>query len=248
MEACPSTFALDDREIHGGPADEGAADPMTAHIAACPQCQARTAERRRLRERFERQVSDPLWARIAAAPRRRAWRLPALFASTAAVGLAAAVIAIARPAGPDIRVKGQASVEMLGRRDGQVFSFAPGVTARPGDELQISVRAARPTERFVLVGSVDGTGRFSPFYPSTPDGHSVPVPTGGQPLAPPIVLDNGPGPERILVVLSSAPVSVTALAPLAERAAGAGALAIPGVEGATVRWLVLPKSPAAGAP
>src|SRR6478735_2033407 len=114
MEACPSTFALDDREIHGGQSHDG--DPVAAHAAACPRCQARIAERQRLRERFERQVSAPLWARIRAAPPARRWKLPALFASTAAAGLAAAVIAIvATPRGPDVRVKGQASVEILGR-------------------------------------------------------------------------------------------------------------------------------------
>jgi hypothetical protein len=248
MEACPSTFALDDREIHG----EKPAAATAGHAASCPRCQARIAARERLRDRFESQVSGPLWARVVAARRPRAWKLPAFLASTAAAaGLTAVLIAMAGPAGgPDVRVKGQAAVEILGRRQGHVFSFEPGIAARPGDELQISVRAARPDERHVLVGSVDGTGRFSPFYPSALEGRSLPIPGGGQPLAPPIVLDDGPGPERILVVLSAEPLSAREVAGLAERAAasGGGDLAIPGVARATVRWLVLPKSATAESP
>ena len=76
----------------------------------------------------------------------------------------------------------------------------------------MTVAAAHPDQRYVTVGSVDGTGRFSPFYPANLDGHSVTLPALGQPLGPPIVLDAAPGPERIVVVRSARPLSVAAVA------------------------------------
>jgi hypothetical protein len=247
MQACPSTFALDDMESRGVAPD----DRTARHVDTCARCRERAAGRARLRQRFERDVRAPLWARITAAPPSPAWRSPLWFACAAAAGLAAVLIAIAGPARERYTgAKGQATVEVLGRRQGQVFAFEAGTAARPGDELQFSVRASRSDERYVLIGSVDGTGRFSPFYPSALDGRSVPVPRRGEPLAPPIVLDGGPGPERILVALSAEPLSVRALAPLAERGAAAGesSLAVPGAGPVTVRWFVLPKILGSGAP
>jgi hypothetical protein len=94
----------------------------------------------------------------------------------------------------------------------------------------------------VLVGSVDGTGTFSPFYPSSLDARSVPLPPPGQPLTPPIVLDAAPGPERLVVVRSARPLSAGAVARAAAAAAASHeAFAVPEDPTASVHWLDVPK-------
>ena len=228
-DTCPSELALDDAELHGGEA----AARVAAHVAGCARCQARGAERRRLSQRFEEAYARPAWAQVATAAQSRrrwaglrGWRWLAL-ASPLAVA-AAFVIARVADLHPPAResayrgTKGTLAVEMSARRAGLVFAVEQGTPVRPGDELQLTVRSAA-SARYVLVGSVDGTGRFSPFYPATDAGESVALPPHGQPLAPPIVLDAAPGPERILVLTSARPLTVQAVRPLAEAAAASTA-------------------------
>jgi hypothetical protein len=143
--------------------------------------------------------------------------------------------------------KGALAVELTARRAGRTFAVDGATPVRPGDQLQLTVRAAAASARYVLVGSVDGSGRFSPFYPATDSGASVTLPPPNQPLAPPIVLDAAPGPERILVVTSLVPVTVPAVRSLAESAAAAAALApIHAVQGVPVTstWLTVAKEAA----
>jgi hypothetical protein len=99
----------------------------------------------------------------------------------------------------------------------------------------------------VLVGSVDGTGRFSPFYPGALGDRSIELPPSGDPLAPPVVLDGAPGPERIVVVVSGAPLPVAAVARWAEQTADhpdPPVPEIPGTAGARViaHWITLSKA------
>jgi len=238
MEACPSRFALDDAEIHGGAAKTSVA----RHLEACDRCRARSAERDQLGRRFDDALAAPLWNRVDGVRRgsRRRWWWGLAVPAFAAM---AAVVLLARPSDGYRATKGDLTVEVAGRRAGAVFAVDAATEVSPGDELQFTVRSARATtERYVLVGSVDGTGRFSPFYPGSLDGESVPVPAGGAPLAPPVVLDDAPGPERVVVVLSERPLAARALAPLIEARAAAsdGASALGGGETA-VRWIVLGK-------
>lgn len=238
MNACPSTFALDDAEIHGG----ALTDAVARHLADCDRCRARNAQRDRLAHRFDGALAAPLWSRVDGARHRSRRRWWWGLAAPALAGLAAIVL-LARPGTSYRATKGDVTVEVAGRRAGAVFAVDGVTEVSPGDELQFTVRSARATtEPYVLVGSVDGTGRFSPFYPGSLEGGSVPLPSGGAPLAPPVVLDEAPGPERIVVVLSERPLDVRTLAPLVEARAAAsdlnGAL---GAGETSVRWIVLGK-------
>ena len=213
MDACPSSFAWDDHDIHGTPFPEAVA----RHVDGCPRCRVAAERREASRQVFAARVAWPLRQRLATAPRRR-WTLwpTSLIVAAAAAASLFAVIQLRRPdAGPYIGAKGDVAIELAGRRGGRVFPVDSDTIAEPGDELELTVRAAAGSP-YVLVGSVDGTGWFSPFYPTTLDGHSLPVPAGGRPLEPPIVLDDAPGPERIVIVLSTAPVTVRDVAPWAE--------------------------------
>ncbi|HVT08360.1 MAG TPA: hypothetical protein VHO67_12955 [Polyangia bacterium] len=250
MDACPSSFAWDDNEIHGTPLPEAVA----RHVGACPRCR-RTAERRETsRQIFATRIAAPLRQRLVAArPRRRwtlggaRWRVPAIVGAMAVVGLFA-VVRLRQGDGGDVAsyvgAKGDVAIQLAGRRAGRVFLFEGETTAQPGDELELTVRGA---SRYVLVGSVDGTGRFSPFYPASLEGRSLALPADGRPLEPPVQLDDAPGPERIVVVLSRAPLAARDVARWAESAArrpGEPAPPIPGAPAATVRWLTLRKGSA----
>jgi hypothetical protein len=241
MDACPSTFALDDAELHGGP---GAA-VVARHLDSCDRCQARRARRTALGRHFDAALREPLWHRIDAARRHRPWwRRLGLAGPVLAVAAAVVVVATGHRDTHQGRyrgTKGDLAIEVAGRRAGAVFAVDSSTEVRPGDELQLTVRAARAAGGgFVLAGSVDGTGKFSSFYPASLDGHSMPLPPPGTPLEPPVVLDDAPGPERIVVVLSERPIEARVLAPLVETSPSNLAAVLGGGQ-VTVRWIVLAK-------
>ena len=119
---------------------------------------------------------------------------------------------------------------------------ADGGALAPGDELRFRPQAAPDDARYLLVGSVDGTGRYTPFYPEQPAGLSVPLPPAGEILPGGIRIDGAPGPERLLTVWSSKSIAVAAVAPVAETAATHldRIAEIAGVP-VTSHWQVLPK-------
>jgi hypothetical protein len=252
-DTCPSAFALDDRQIHGAATQQGLGDSIGRHLAGCPRCAARLTTRDALDERFHAQFRDPLWQRVRTAPPRSWWRVGVLAPALAMVA-AVAVLRVSAPSQPPARrppeigkdyrgAKGVPGIRVDGRRDGRVFAFDGATPARPRDEMQLTVAPARPEQRYVLVGSVDGTGRFSPFYPASLDGHSVALPAAGQPLLPPIVLDAAPGPERLIIVRSVRPLAVAVVAARAEQAAARlERFAVPGDDAAAdVQWVTLQK-------
>ena len=241
MNPCPSTFALDDAEIHGGPA----AAAIVRHLEACERCQRRDARRDALGQRFSEALGPALSRRLDVARRerpRRRWRQYGLGASLLA-GAAAVVVVAARRPEAYRATKGDLTVAIAARRGGAVFAVDPATEVGSGDELQFTVRDARAgAGRYVLVGSVDGTGKFSAFYPASVEGRSVPLPPAGAPLSPPVVLDDAPGPERIVVVVSDRPVEGRVLAPLVESGlSGAGLAAALGGGETTTRSIVLAK-------
>lgn len=252
MNRCPSEFVLDDRRIHGR-----AAPATESHIGDCPACGARIAERGADARRFEA-LAAPTWTRIVAEAgarrRRRRMALPVALAGIAAA--AAAVVVVVRPAA-DTRVtpKGSALVEIVCRRAGETFAIGPGDEVAPGDALRFRPLPAWSGARYIQIGSVDGTGAYAPFYPSSDDGVSVPLPPRGEPLAGSIRLDAAPGPERLFVVLSAEPIATrdvarTAVAHAAQQQVGRQDRIeridrIDRIEAVTVTtdWIVLPKHP-----
>jgi hypothetical protein len=243
MQLCPSDFKLDDLDIHGG-----AVPPeIAAHLASCAHCSARRAARAALRAEFHAEVATDLWRAIqrrqAAVPGRR-WRLwmgmPVLAAA------AATILLIAWPGQkPGIYTgpKGGPSLEVFCRRADQTFRLEPGQPLVPGDELRFLPQAAPPQARYILIGSVDGGGRYTPFYPSHANDQSVPLPPQGEALPGGIRIDDAPGPERLLVILSLRPISVASAASIAEaQAARLGPIHDIAGEEVTSTWQVLPKS------
>jgi hypothetical protein len=249
MKPCPSDFSLDDLEIHGG----GASPELAAHVAGCDRCRTRGAARVARQEEFRAEMSPAVWraieGRIPSRPWwRRRWVMPALTATVvAAVLLVAHLDPDAGNRGSYVGTKGAPSVEIICRRGAETASLAPGAAVAPGDELRFRPLASPPDARYLMIGSVDGSGRFAPFYPARADGESVALPPAGAPLPGGIRIDATPGPERLVVLWSAAPVSAAAVAPVAEAAAErlAPILEIAGVA-VTSAWQLLPKDALAG--
>lgn len=244
MSGCLSEFTLDDREVHG--ATDPAAD---AHLEACASCRARLAERRARAAEFESSWATPTWTRIAVAGRARrpGWRrwftFAFPFASLAAVATVWWTVAPPRPPGAvGPTPKGRALAEIVCRRGDRTFVVGPGDEVAPGDALRFRPLPIWSEARYVQVGSVDGTGTYAPFYPPGDDGASVPLPAPGTALEGSIRLDDAPGPERLFVVLSTAPLPAreVARAALAHASRGEDVDRIGGARVLTT-WIVLPK-------
>jgi hypothetical protein len=251
MNRCLSEFALDDREIHGR-----ASPALEAHVAACASCRARLTERAARVVEFEAELAAPTWTRISAqrGAQRRRLTGPGLF--LAALGTAAASVAVFIGMGSGHRAaslgptpKGNAPVEIVCRRGAQTFVIGPGEAVAPGDALRFLPLPIWSEARYIQVGSVDGTGSYVPFYPPADDGLSIALPTRGVPLEGSIRLDDAPGPERLLVVLSAIPLAARDVA-RAAVANAAGADRIDRIGGVKVvsAWIVLPKRGAGAVP
>jgi hypothetical protein len=242
MSGCLSELALDDRELHGA-TDPGA----DAHIASCASCQARLETRRARVVEFQATWQGPTWSRIEAearaGARRRRWGRAWLLA-VPGLAIASVLLFVSPRPPPAVRgptAKGSALVEIVCRREGQVFPIGPADEVVAGDALRFRP-LPRAGARFIQVGSIDGTGAYAPFYPPDAAGVSVPLPPAGAPLDGSIRLDDAPGPERLFVVLSSAPLPVrdVARAALAGAANGDRVDQLAGVAVSSA-WIVLPK-------
>jgi hypothetical protein len=264
MSACPSDLAIDHAELHGG---DSAVDE---HLRDCAACQVRHRERTAAVALFEEAIAKPTWSRIAAtrAASRSRERWPIGWALGGAGGCAVAimlVVIVARPNwGPALGLtptavspssapheasadgyvgaKGWAATDVICRRGDRVFVLGSHDIVAPGDELRFRPRAQGPEARFIQIGAVDGTGTYTPFYPGNTGASSVGLPPVGEALAGSIRLDDAPGPERVLVVVSATSLAVSDVGRIAEARAS-DAKAIDTIGGVPVRsgWIVLAK-------
>jgi hypothetical protein len=244
---CPSDFSLDDLELHGP------ATTLAAHLAGCARCATRRQQRASLAAEFRNTAADAVWAavqlRTAPGARRRSVKL-GLLALAAAAGLVLVAGLSLRPPVRDrevesvayVGIKGRPGLDIVCRRQTRTFRLEPGQPLQPGDELRFRAVGTPPDARYLVLGSVDGTGRFAPFYPNDMGQPSVPLPPPEQALPGGVTIDEAPGPERLLLVVSDRPVSARAVARAAEAGAATGRFPaiIDGVAVAS-RWLPLPK-------
>jgi len=198
---CPSSFALDAFRLglDSTPAD---------HVKGCPRCGARLAAQEQLEARVEH-----LWVAAPPKPRRPArvhwklhWKYLLRLGLPVAAG-AAALIFLALPRHADETAKGPAALVEIARSRGGVLSWlSPTDDLGPKDAVRFFVRRQDPSDRYVLIGSVDGSARLGPLYPGDAHGCSVALPAAGEPLDGSIVIDDVPGPERIVILISHRPL------------------------------------------
>jgi hypothetical protein len=199
-----------------------------AHLASCAECRARGKALDDEQRRFEHEVSFDRFAagveRAARGDRAKPRRRPALRGWMLAPVLAAAaslvfmVTFVPNRPGPN-RTKGGAGITVRvaggGGAQRTAAAAAPEALA-PGERVRIGYDPG--DHRFLLALSIDDRGAVTPIYPEA--GRSLPVlaGTGGATRYLPDSLElTGAGKERLVVVLSDAPVEVEA----ARRAARA---------------------------
>lgn len=228
MSPHPTAFALDRyaETRDTAPAD----DPVRLHVDACESCRAEVDATLAAHRKFRVEVMPRTLPEV---ERRTApWRFLGFAALVPALGAAALVLLVRTsptdtgaalddgtlPA--DVRVKDSAGLDVVLRRDGRITRAAPGTTFRAGDELRFVVHAAGRTHA-LLVG-IDAKGTVSVYAPF--DGTaSLALPAGPNAELPgSIQLDDTPGPERLFLLLSAAPLAVSDLRPSLDALAARG--------------------------
>jgi hypothetical protein len=235
-EQCPSNFVLDAFRLgfHPAPGD---------HVKSCPRCTDWLAAQAQLQSNLA-----PL-AIPAERQRPRAGIVKVLFALglPAAVG-ATVLLFFAKPKPSVETAKGAfIPVQIARMRAGTAAWLPPQGELLPNDSVRFFVGRNDRADRYVLVGSVDGSGQLSRFYPAEADGCSLPLPAPGEALPGSIVIDAIAGPERVVVVVSHHPLCWPTVAEPVRRLAldepVAGELAAPDVHATR---LLLPKQVEAG--
>jgi hypothetical protein len=248
---CLSEFALDDLILNGP--DEASRD-AAAHLQDCEACRRRHDDRHAFVAEFERSLAGPFWQATRRRHEQRRRRRRALLLGLP-WGLAAvcALVFLVSRAGKTpsayLGAKGAAALEIHCRRDGRTFALRPDDAVAPGDELRFVPRPASAQARYVQIASIDGTHRYTPFYPSDIAASSLPLPPAGQPLDGSIRLDDAPGPERLFVVYSSVPLPAGEVEKAARQLEG-GMHAVRDIAGAETEsgWIMLAKTAAQGQP
>lgn len=222
---------------------------LRTHAAACAQCRTRLRSFEEEQRRFEAGIP---WERFRAGVRRaqrptgwvlprRAWAFPAL--------AAAALVTLMVSAGPLTRLfeppaetgwnrtKGGAELSLVvssrpGGPQREAITHAPEPLG-PGETVRIGYRPG--DHGYVMVVSIDEDGIVSALHPER--GPSAPVaPAGDQPTYLPAIEFTGEGTERVVLLLSDAPLDPQEVERAALRAfeaasrdpARLGSLELPG--------------------
>jgi hypothetical protein len=228
----------------------GATQP-TCPVPGCTECPKRLAAAQQIARRFTDEVLPRTLPNIqAAAPQPKLVstglfpRLLRPWVMGGAVAFAALLLWIKlRPTpaplpdadgggadGPYLGVKdADDGVAVYLRRGESVRPLADGAAVHPGDALRFAVDPARG--KYALVVSIDGAQQISVYAPFGGDASAVIPTSSGAPgakveLPGSVELDATLGDERLWIVLSDAPLSVSALRPQLERLAGGGAEAV----------------------
>ena len=165
---------------------------LRSHLASCQQCAARLAAQENQRAAFEL-MPIPAALQPPAAPSiwQRLTQRPLL----APVLLAALVLLVFAPQSvrltPDILTKGSGEIEILVEDHGVLYV---GESIRPGDRIQLRIPPGEWVE--VWVGDSDGWLGSFPVHPS--ERYQL-VPFS-------LRVDENPGPEKLVVLLSNHPV------------------------------------------
>jgi hypothetical protein len=145
---------------------------------------------------------------------------------------------------PGVRTKGGAVAELrIGGGEGSQRMARTDVAEplAPGERVRLGYTP--DARRYVLALSVDEAGEVTPLYPEA--GESLPVePGAGTHWLPDSIEFTGSGAERVVVLLSDAPVTVedaTAAARQAFEAGGRDVARMPplSVDGDQTHWVLL---------
>ncbi|MHA7629608.1 ACP synthase [Corallococcus sp. M7] len=260
MSAHESSWTL--RRLHAGELPTQEANRVQAHVEACEACGATLRSFADAQAAFEAEVPfEHFEAGVERTRARQAAREPATSTRWVrplmAVAASVLVLVLARPlletggrtdpVQPPVagnRLKGGAGAELRigGGVDPQrVASTEAPEALQPGERVRLGYTA--DAYRYVAALSVDAQGEVTPLYPES--GESLAVePGAGQHWLPESVEFTGAGAERVVLVLTDAPVSMDALSDAARKAFNAAGrdvtrMAPLDVAGAQTQWMLL---------
>ncbi|WP_375757934.1 ACP synthase [Corallococcus exercitus] len=262
MSAHESSWTL--RRLHAGELPAPEATRAQAHAEACEACGATLRSFVDAQAAFEAEVPfeafeagvERAHARQVKASEQPATRaqwvrpLMAVAASVVVLVLARPLLethGTADPARPPVagnRLKGGAGAELRigGGMDPQRVAGTEAPEAlQPGERVRLGYTA--DAYRYVAALSVDAQGEVTPLYPESGDSLAV-EPGAGQHWLPESVEFTGAGAERVVLVLTDAPVSMDALSDAARKAFDAAGrdvtrMAPLDVAGAQTQWILL---------
>ncbi|WP_224246276.1 DUF4384 domain-containing protein [Hyalangium gracile] len=251
----PTEWTL--RRLHAGELATDEAIRARTHAASCERCGAVLREAEEAQHKFESELPFERFEAGVKQAEEKARRQEASQRAArqrwmgTAVALAATVLVVvaARPllsSSPvsGVRTKGGATAELrIGGGEGSqrvARTDAPEPLAQ-GERVRLGY--APDARRYVLALSVDASGEVTPLYPEA--GQSLPVePGAGTHWLPDSIEFTGSGAERVVVLLSDAPVAVEDAAAAARRAFEAagrdvGRMAPLDVDGDQTHWMLL---------
>lgn len=182
---------------------------LQAHVESCGSCARLRSEHDASVLRFRSGVFDRTIRQVKRRSSGRRRRVELV------VGLAAAaaLVLLVRGGGDHGQVvttasllatKGEGSLQVFARRGQQVFAVKDGETLSPGDAIRFFLGPSGKGQ--VIIGSVDGAGIATIYFPYGGRGSAAIAPDKRFEVPGSIVLDHAPGPERIFAVFSPAPM------------------------------------------
>ncbi|WP_404363676.1 zf-HC2 domain-containing protein [Corallococcus coralloides] len=260
MSAHESSWTL--RRLHAGELPPPEANRVREHAETCEACGATLRSFADAQAAFEAEVPfEGFEAGVERARARQASRAPATRAQWVrplmAVAASVLVLVLARPlletggrtepVPPPVagnRIKGGAGAELRiggGVEPQRVASTESPEALRPGERVRLGYTA--DAYRYVAALSVDARGEVTPLYPESGDSLAV-EPGAGQHWLPESVEFTGAGAERVVLVLTDAPLSMEALSDAARKAFDAAGrdvtrMAPLDVAGAQTQWILL---------
>jgi hypothetical protein len=250
----PSKWTLS--RLHAGELPTDEATRARTHAADCEQCGAVLREAQEAQSQFEAEIPFERFEQGVNRAEEKARKLERARGSSQrwmgpAVALAATVLLVvaARPllgtnTGTGVRTKGGAVAELrIGGGEGSqrmARTDAPEPLAH-GERVRIGYTP--DARRFVLALSIDTAGEVTPLYPEA--GESLPVEPGpGTHWLPDSIEFTGSGAERVVVLLSDAPVKVEEAIAAAHQSFALGGRDVTqlpplAVDGDQTHWMLL---------
>jgi hypothetical protein len=173
--------------------------PLHPHVEACDRCRADLETARAACAQFTRDVYPRTVDKLR---RRRPW-WPALIVPVLAAAAVMLWLGREQKPDPDLRIKGDITYQVFAKRDAQIIQVRDGTHLRPGDQIRFV--AGSTTARYLMIGSIDGAGHATLYYPYGGP-RSTAIDKLPAELPGSIVLDTAPGPERLFALFSAEPL------------------------------------------
>jgi hypothetical protein len=210
---------------------------LSAHVEGCARCRRRLEQIHRADEAFmDRFPSAERLDRVAGRPERVSavdvaepaspWFRRFAYGGAALAAAAAMIVAVIvfRPSGPPsrkttvtgptVRAKGDSIIEVAVKRQGRSFMYS-GQPLREGDVVAFRYTTKK---HFLMILSLEQSGKINLFLTDPTKRRAMPIQPGVRiRLDRGIELDDYPGPELLIAILTDEPLEVTRVQSVLEK-------------------------------